>query len=188
MRHVLKKTLLGLALTLALGASTRAEAEDKVLYIRARNTRVLKAANASAATVAVLQTGEVVKWLGADKGDPKFHNVEATVKGKKVKGLVFVSNLSAEKPKTELVAKEASRGFRTADQSAGAATKALSDGAVAYGKKKQKKNADESIASLVALEKLSAEVGPSDISAYAKAAGIAPVVQQSTAVASGVAP
>lgn len=170
---------------LLLWSAAAAAAEPKQLYIRARNTRVLDAPKPTAATVAVLQTGDVVRWIGPSEADAKFHTVEATVKGKKVTGLVFVSNLTATKPARELVARESKRGFRTADQSAGAATKALSDGAVAYGKKKKKKNADDSIASLVALEKLAAKVGPDDISEYANAAGLFPVVRQPTAVAGG---
>lgn len=172
-----------LFLALALAAAPALAEDPRELFIRARNTRVVDAPKATARTVAVLQTGEVVRWLGASKEDPKFHSIEATVKGKPVKGLVFVSNLSAKKPTSELVAKESKRGFRTADKSAGAATKALSDGAVAYGKKKKKKNAEDSIASLVALEKLSNGVTPVQINEYVSSAGLFPVVRQPTAVA-----
>src|SRR3954469_7843529 len=124
------------------------------LYIKARNTRVLKDPSAGAAVVAILQPGAPVTWQGPDPKDKRWQRV---VSGKN-KGVVMTANLSAEKPKAEVTAVT---GVDAADvkavASAGAASKALGAGAIAYAKELKSAAAAEQLQRAEALAKT---VGP----------------------------
>ncbi|HXX31634.1 MAG TPA: SH3 domain-containing protein [Myxococcaceae bacterium] len=127
---------------LALGVAGGAlalTAGDKV-YVRARDTQVLKKASPTADTVAKLQPGDVVVWRGADKDQPQWHRVD--VQGQV--GFVWFSNLSAKPPDKELLT--APKGSRPVDPqafaSSGAAGKALTEGAIRYGTQDEKNKGD----------------------------------------------
>src|SRR5437868_12597315 len=91
------------------------------LYIKSKDTKVLKAAKATAPAVVTLQPGAEVEWQGADKTDKQFHSVKSGAKA----GFVLMSNLTPLKPSTEVTG-----DGKTIDAhalaSSGAATRALS--------------------------------------------------------------
>ena len=104
----------------------------EALYVKAKNTRVMKSPSPTADAVAILQPGQQVVWNGADPKNKQWHSVKAP--GGKV-GYVFQTNLSASAPKMELVAKDGDtkRVDPAAFVASGAAVKALSPGAEKYG-------------------------------------------------------
>ena len=100
--HPLRPALTLLALLgvlWALAAAAGARPGDK-LYVKTRNTRVLKDPSASAAVVVVLQPGAEVTWQGPDARDRRWQRVAS---GKK-QGVVMTANLSVEKPRPEVTA------------------------------------------------------------------------------------
>ncbi|RKH63199.1 SH3 domain-containing protein [Corallococcus sp. AB049A] len=168
-------------LLLALGVPVTAAwavKKDEKLYVKARNTRVLKSAVPTADVVAVLQPGQQVTWKGADPKNAQWHQV--TEPGGKA-GYVFQTNLSTKPPDMELVSKDGKT--RTIDPAAfvssGAAVKALSPGAEKYGKEK---GGDYAVAvnQLKKLEGLAKAVTPVEIDAHVKQAGLFPVVAPNT--------
>jgi hypothetical protein len=136
------------------------------LYVRTPNTRVMASTAPTADAVLVLQPGEEVVWQGADSKNKRWHKVSA--KGKT--GYVFQSNLSPKKPTGEVVARAGAATTDTAAfASSGAATKALGDGAVDYGKKKQ---AGEAVNQLLTLEALAKKVTPAEVAKRSKQTGV----------------
>ena len=120
--------LCGLSLA---GVATAGVKPGDMLYIKARNTRVLKDPSASAAVVVVLQPGAAVTWQGPDPKDRRWQRV---VSGKN-KGVVMSASLTAEKPKPEVMAVTGAEAADTnAFGSSGAASKALGAGAIEYAK------------------------------------------------------
>ena len=127
---------------LALGVAGGAfalTAGDRV-YVRARDTQVLKKASPTADTLTKLQPGDVVVWRGADKDQPKWHKVD--VQGQV--GFVWFSNLSIKPPDKELLTSP--KGSKSVDPqafaSSGAAGKALTEGAIRYGNQDEKNKGD----------------------------------------------
>jgi len=160
----------GVAAVLAGGTALAAKVGD-VLFIKAKNTKVLASASPTADVVAVLQPGEPVKWGGADAANAKYHKVD-TKSGKS--GVVFQSDLSPNKPSNEVIGSEGGKSVDAqAFASSGAATKALGESAKEYG---QKKDMGEAVADLSALEDLSKKVTLADAADHAKKAGLFPVV------------
>lgn len=140
------------------------------LFIKARNTKLFESAAPTAKVLAVLQPGEQVLWKGADPKSKRWHRVVA---GKK-EGVVFQSNLSPTRPSLELTTRGGGAEVDAqAFASSGAATKALADGPVAYGEKKQW---GEAVKDLLVLEALAKKITPEDLNAHARRAGIFPVV------------
>lgn len=74
-------------------------AKGGTLYIKSKDTPLLRAPKAGSPSVATLQIGDEVIWLGPSEKDKVFHLVEAGGK----KGFVLMSNLSPSKPQRELV-------------------------------------------------------------------------------------
>ena len=132
MRHFWPATLVALA----GAAGAFALSAGDTVYVRARDTQVLKKASPTADTVLKLQPGDAVLWRGADKEQPKWHRVE--VHGQV--GFVWFSNLSTTPPDKELLTSPqgASKVDAQAFASSGAAGKALTEGAIRYGDQDEK--------------------------------------------------
>ncbi len=158
--------LVGAAVCASAGSAV-AVPKGGALFIKARNTKIYKSPSATSEAVTTMQPGQEVKWQAADKTKP-WHKVE--VNGQE--GFTLQSNLSPTKPTNEVTSGGGSVDAQ-AFASSGAATKALGDGAVAYGKKQGK---EESVKQLLALEALAKQVKMSEVAAHAKAAGIFQVV------------
>lgn len=124
----MKRSLLAAALLVSSAAF--AVAKGGTLYIKSKDTKVLKDAKASAAAVVTLQPGEEVKWNGPSEKDKTFHEIEA--KGKK--GYVLQANLSPSKPSEELDVSTGKAIPKGAIASNAAATKALSPAGINYAK------------------------------------------------------
>lgn len=170
------------AAVLALGLPGVAPAAKvgDLLYVKAKNTRVMESLASTANAVAILQPGEQVRWEGADPKQKQWHRV-TTPDGKK--GFVFQTNLSSRPPNMELVTDGS--GKQRVDPkkfvASGAAVKALSPGAEKYGKGKGGDYAT-AVESIKALEKRNEAVTPERIAAHVKEAGLFPVVGPSETV------
>src|SRR3954468_5506051 len=135
------------------------------LYVKARNTRVLKDPS-GASVVAVLQPGAPVTWQGPDPKDKRWHRV---LSGKNA-GVVMASNLTAEKPKGEVTAVTgAAAAAASSFMSSGAASKALGAGAIAYANKLESKTAADQ---LQRAEDMAKTIGPREVSEHARKAGL----------------
>ncbi|MGV3621176.1 MAG: hypothetical protein ACO1OB_10185 [Archangium sp.] len=102
------------------------------LFIKSKDTKILKDAKAGSATVTSVGVGEEVKWEGPSDKDKQWHKV--TFKGKT--GYVLMSNLSPSKPQGEIDASTGKPMSAQAFASSGAATKALTPAAINYSKTK----------------------------------------------------
>ena len=160
---------LGVFVGLTVVGSADAAKKGDNLYIKAKNTKVMKSSAPTASVVTVLQPGESVVWQGSDAKNKKWHKVQTSGK----KGVVFKSNLSTKKPKMEMVAKAGGKVDPKAFASSGAATKALGEGTKEYGKKK---SMAEAVSDLAALDKLAETVGPKQINEHVAKARLFKVV------------
>ncbi|MDY7225914.1 SH3 domain-containing protein [Hyalangium rubrum] len=159
-------------LALCAGGTTLAVKPDGTLYVKARNTRLMANASATADAIAILQPGKAVTWKGADPKNKQWHRVE--VDGKK--GVVFQSNLAAQPPNLELITKNGEQKVDpVAYASSGAAVKGLSQGAIDYGNGKGT-NYAEATKQIQKLEELAGKVGPAEMDAHARKAGLFRVV------------
>jgi hypothetical protein len=159
------------------GAATAGVKPGGTLYIKARNTRVLKDPSASAAVVVVLQPGAAVTWEGPDSRDKRWHRV---VSGKN-KGVVLSANLTAEKPKVEVLSVSGEAAADTnAFMSSGAASKALGPGAIQYAKELKSETAADQ---LQRAENMAKTIGPREAANHARKAGLREAVGPSEGVA-----
>lgn len=105
------------------------------LFVKAKGVKLLKEAKATSAAVAgtkELNVGEEVKWKGPDAKDKTFHQIEVGTKS----GFVPMTSLSPNKPSLE-IAEAGKPGLDTkAFASSGAATKGLTNAALAYSGEK----------------------------------------------------
>jgi hypothetical protein len=160
---------LAVAATLAGATALAAAKVGDSIWVKARNAKVMATSAPTADVVEVLQPGDEVKWFGADPGNPKWHRVQLK-DGKK--GVLFLSDLSPTKPAGEITSSGAEVDAKSF-ASSGAATKALGEGAIEYGKSKDMgKDVDQ----LQGLEKLAKGVSVDEAAQHAAAAGLFPVV------------
>ncbi len=145
-----KACCLALAVTL-MSLPAWAVKPGDTLYIRSKDTKVLKAAKANAPPVVTLQPGAEVVWNGADKTDKAFHAVKSGAKT----GFVLMVNLTPIKPSEEKGG-DGNTITGHAVASSGAATRALSGSAQAMVVKKPE--LDKAAKQVVALELINAEV------------------------------
>jgi hypothetical protein len=110
---------LPLLLTLCTATLAFAIPVGSELYIKTKDTPLLKDAKPQAPALVKLQPGTAVIWLGVSEKDKAFHQVE--VGGKK--GFVLRSNLSPNKPQQELDSGSGKPMSVQAFASSGAATK-----------------------------------------------------------------
>ncbi len=130
MKRSLNRALVAAALLSASGAFAVKVGDN--LFVKSKDTKVLKDPKATAAAVVTAQPGDEVKWEGPSDKDKQFHKV--TFKGKT--GFVLMSNLSPSKPQGEIDASSGKPMSAQAFASSGAATKALTPAAINYSKTK----------------------------------------------------
>ncbi len=118
------------AIALISAGGAWAVAKGGKLYIKSKDTKVLKDPKAGATTVTLVQPGTEVIWNGASEKDKTFH--EIAVSGKK--GFVMMTNLSPAKPAEEVDSTTGKPMSAQAFASSGAATKALTPAGVTYAK------------------------------------------------------
>ena len=161
-----------LAAVLALSGTALAVKKGDNLYIKAKNTRLMASSSPTASAVATLQPGDQVSWQGADPSNKLWHSVKAGGKA----GFVFQTCLSATKPSGELVAKDGATSALDphAFASSGAATKAFSESAEAYGG--QRPELKEVVQQIKDMEALARGVSAADCAEHARQAGLFPVV------------
>ena len=158
------RAVVALALINASGAW--AVAVGGTLYVKSKDTKVLKEAKAGSSAVVTVQPGKEVIWNGADAKDKSFHSV--TVDGKK--GFVLMSNLSQNKVATEIDSSSGKPMSAQAFASSGAATKALTPAGVNYAK--DTPNKAEAASEIIYVEQLNIAKGtPAAVAAKAKDLG-----------------
>lgn len=117
------------------------------LYIKSKDTKVLKDPKADAKAVTTLQPGTEVTWKGASAKDKAFHEIDAAGK----KGFVLMSNLSPSQPQMETSEKSGAPMSPQAFASSGAATKALTPAGINYANS-EGPNAKEAAAEIIYVE------------------------------------
>ncbi|MCA2981772.1 MAG: SH3 domain-containing protein [Myxococcaceae bacterium] len=142
---------------LLLGPAALAVKPGGTLYVRSKDTKVLEKADAKAKQVTALQPSTEVIWHGPDAQNRQFHRVES-VQGS---GFTLQANLSPSKPQAEhLVRDNGAPIDPQAFASSGAATRALSGGAL---KVAQDKPDREALArALISVEATAKAVDPKD--------------------------
>jgi len=125
----MKKSLMAAAVLVA--STAFAVKPGGTLFIKSKDTKVLKDPKASAASAGTLQPGEEVTWVGPSDKDKTFHEI-STAKIKK--GYVLQANLSPSKPAEELDVSTGKAIPKGAIASNAAATKALSPAGINYAK------------------------------------------------------
>ena len=124
------RALAAVALLSATGAF--AVAKGGTLYIKSKDTKILKEPKAGAAAVSTVQPGTEVVWNGPSEKDKQFHAI--TVGGKQ--GFVLMANLSPNKPAGEIDKATGKSMDTKAFASSGAATKGLTEASLKYSKEK----------------------------------------------------
>lgn len=162
------KWWLAWVLPLGLSASALAVGVGEKLFIRAKNTKMLKEPTPASPGVAILQPGDQVTWLGKHEKDKKWHKVR-TAGGKE--GVVFQTNLSTTPPSQELSASGAKLDAQ-AFASSGAAVRGLSEVGEKYASSQPDLKAEAE--KLRELERLAKQVqqNPKEIAAHNKAVGL----------------
>lgn len=160
--------LLALGLTLALSGGAYAIQKGTVLYIRSKNTRVMSGSAPTARALTVLQPGAQVEYVRQDEADKRWH----WVKSGKVTGAVYAANLSERPPKQEALgaAAESTTRDMKAYAGTGAAVKALTPGALEYGKKSVKDT--DVLRGLIGMETVGETTADKDVAKHARAAGL----------------
>lgn len=154
------------AIALMSASGAWAVAVGGKLYIKSKDTKVLKEAKAGSSAVVTVQPGKEVIWNGADTKDKTFHSI--TVDGKK--GFVLMSNLSPSAPATEIDSSSGKPMSAQAFASSGAATKALTPAGVSYAK--DSPNKAEAAAEIIYAEQHNfAKATPAAVAAKAKELG-----------------
>jgi hypothetical protein len=127
-RH-LTKALIAIALLSAGTAGAVKKGES--LYVKSKDTKVLKDPKATSKAVVTLQPGAEVTWNGASEKDKQFHEIATGGK----KGYVLLANLTPNKPTEEISGSTGKPLSPQAFASSAAATKALSPAGLSMAKK-----------------------------------------------------
>ncbi len=154
-------------LWLASAPADAAKVGDK-LYIKAKNTKVLKEPKATSSVVDVLQPGQEVTWGGSVRRQKRWHKVAFAGKN----GIVYRTTLTTKRPSMEMT-KSGQQVDAMAFASSGAATKALGAGAKTYG---EKNNLASAVAQIEQLEQLAKRVTTKRIARYVAQKKLAPNV------------
>lgn len=163
------KRMIGWATVAALGTGGVGAAADRQLFIKSKDTKLLKDASFSAKVVVTLQPGTEVTWKGADPKEKTLHKV---VSGGK-EGFVLQANLTPSKPANEFLTGDGKPISAQAVASSGAATKALTPAAIKYADAKGP-SANEAACEIIYLEEHNNNQGTADaIAAHQKSAGLA---------------
>ena len=156
---------------LSLAGAAFALTSGETVYVRSRDTQLLKRPSATADTLLKLQPGDAVVWRGADKEQPQWHRVD--VHGQV--GFIWFSNLSTKPPDKELLTTPKGTGKVDAQAfaSSGAAGKALTEGAIRYGTQDEKNKGDvkpsmkEAVRETLMVEAISTQRTPAELQAQA---------------------
>ena len=167
MRLVSASCVVALWFASAATADAKAKVGDK-LYIKAKNTKVMKAPKATASVVAVAQPGQEVVWRGSVRKAKAWHKV--TFDGQR--GVVYRTTLSTKRPSLEMT-KSGQQVDAVAFASSGAATKALGSGAKTYG---ERNNLQSAVRSITLLERIAKTVKPKHIARHVERNELAPNV------------
>jgi hypothetical protein len=164
-----RRWLKPLVLLGVLGASGAGAEGERKLYIKTKDTKLLKEPKATAAAVGKpLQPGTEVTWKGASPKDKEFHEVEVDAR---TKGFVLRGNLSPSKPQSEVLGSSGTPISAQAFASSGAASKALTPAGISYAKKEGPK-AEEAAAEIIHVEEHNKAHGtPEAIAAKSKQLG-----------------
>jgi len=151
-------------------AQQKADNAPTKVYVRARNTRLMKSSDLRAKQLKLLQPGDEVAYLGVDEANRQWRQVK--VDG--LVGVVFQSNLSLTPPKAENLGNSTTGAAELKSYaSKGAAIKALGPGALAYA---SKSNAADVALKLAGAELLATEIGDKEMAKHAAEAGLFAVV------------
>ncbi len=162
------KRMIGWAALAALSTAEVGLAADRQLFIKSKDTKLLKDPNFTAKVVQTLQPGTEVTWKGADGKEKTLHKV---VSGGK-EGFVLQANLTPSKPANEFLTGDGKAISAQAVASSGAATKALTPAAIKYADAKGP-SATEAATEIIYLEEHNNNMGtPEAIAAHQKAAGL----------------
>ena len=162
------KRMIGWATVAALSAGGVVLAADRQLFIKSKDTKLLKDASFSAKVLQTLQPGAEVTWKGADSKEKTLHKV--VVGGKE--GFVLQANLTPSKPASEFLTGDGKAISAQAVASSGAATKALTPAAIKYAEAKGP-SANEAACEIIYLEEHNNNQGtPDAIAAFQKASGL----------------
>ncbi|ATB34342.1 hypothetical protein [Melittangium boletus] len=162
-----------LALTGVSLAGAALAQKPSVLYVKAKNTHLKDSSKPSATTLAILQPGHTVSYLGRE-GTTPWHQVTAVTPKGSLQGVIYQANLSASPPALEVTSESPDKPLSPeAFASSGAAIKALGQGAIAYGKSLP---LPQSVDQLSKLEDLAKDVEDAQVAAYAQAGGLPAVV------------
>lgn len=162
----MKQKAVGLAVAAALFAAPAwAVKVGDTLFIRSKDSSLLKTAAPNGAVLTKLQPGTEVVWNGVDAKDKQFHKVKAGGKD----GYVLQVNLSAAKPQME-VASDGKPTTMSSLASSGAATRTLSE----VGQKQASKSPDHTKAGkqVVLLEGINDKITAKDLVEHAKKQGL----------------
>jgi hypothetical protein len=158
----MKRRLTSLAVgCLLLAPPALAVKPGGTLYIKSKDTKVLEKADAKAKSVGTLQPGDEVTWNGPDDKNKQFHAIDTG----KVKGFTLQANLTPSKQAPETTMKDNGAPIDAkAFASSGAATKALSGGALktASGNPTQ----EELARALISVEATAKSVDPKDATTF----------------------
>lgn len=146
------------------------------LFVKARNTHLKASSAPNARTVAILQPGDEVTFIGREPGTPWCRvEVQPATASKVTKGVIFQANLSTTAPRSEIRSSGSGEALDPqAFASSGAAVKALGPGAIDYGE--QQPELTPHVQSLHALEALAAEVDEAAIAKSARSKNLPTVV------------
>lgn len=143
------------------------------LYIKAKNTHVKASPDPAADTLAVLQPGQEVTYLGRAGATP-WCRVKAPGQKGPIEGVVFQSNLGVSPPSREVTSKNPLVPLSPeAFASSGAAIKAVGPGTLEYGKTLGKDDSAQQLQKLVALAK---DINDVAVAQYATQGGLPEVV------------
>ncbi|MBI3184382.1 MAG: SH3 domain-containing protein [Myxococcales bacterium] len=167
-----KSWLLALAAAVAAAGTALAVKPGGVLYIKAKGTKLMESSSPTAKPVGLLQPGQEVTWDGSDPSNKQWHRVKFQGKS----GVVFQSNLSPTKPQMELLSKGGGAEVDPqAFASSGAATKALSEAAVAYGKEVK---GEDAVKQLLVVEAISQQIKQEEINDRNRKVGLFTVANE----------
>lgn len=155
-----------LALAAAVvGSPAMAVKPGEMLYIRSKDTALVKKADPKAPVVTKLQPGTEVVWNGPDEKNKTFHKVKAGAK----EGYVLQVNLTATKPQDELASD--GKGISAhAVASSGAATRALSEEGQEYAKKTP--DLTTAAKQVVMIEGINSQIKDKDVADHAAKQGL----------------
>ena len=164
----MNRRVMGWAASAALGLAGVSFAADRQLYIKSKDTKLLKDPSFTAGVVATLQPGMEVTWKGADAKEKTLHKVVANGK----EGFVLQANLTPSKPANEVLSSDGKSVSANAVASSGAATKALTPAAIKYAEAKGP-TANEAAIEIIYLEEHNNNAAtPEAIAAFQKSSGL----------------